>query len=86
MDAFCIAHAVITGNEDKRGGTSFFKFVTDHYLDIDHSAVTNVSDRDKGLIESISSIFPNVNSFFCKRHRSGNIAGKFRGNAVRAFL
>ena len=85
MGSVCLAHAIIAGNEDKRGWTSFFKFIMDHYPDIDHPSITIVSDRDKGLVESISSVLPNFNSFFCTRHRSGNIAGGFGGEAARAF-
>ena len=48
MGSVCLAHAIIAGNEDKRGWTSFFNFIMDHYPDIDHPSITIVSDRDKG--------------------------------------
>ena len=85
MGSVCLAHAIISGNEDKRGCTSFFKFIMDHYPFIDHPSITIVSNRDKDLVEFISSVLPNVNSFYCTRHRSGNIAGRFGGEAARAF-
>ena len=85
MGAFCIAHAIIAGNEDKQSWTSFFQFVLEHYPQINHVNTTIVSDRDKGLIGSILSVLPSVTGFYCSRHRAGNIAGRFNRAAVVAF-
>ena len=76
MGSFCLAHSILSGNEDKRGWKLFFKFVMDHYPEIDHPDISIVSDRDKGLVEPLSSVLHSLNSFFCTRHRSGILAGR----------
>ena len=41
MGAFCVAHAIIFGNENKRGWKSFFEFVLEHYPYLNSNANTS---------------------------------------------
>ena len=85
MGAFCIAHAIIAGNEGKRGWKQFFGFVRENYPSLNRPEVTIISDKDKGLLSSLSAVFPRAGGFYCSKHRSDNIAKKFDGKSVSAF-
>ena len=85
MGAFCLGHAIIGGNEDKQGWTDFFRFSREHYPWLNSSTKTIISDRDKGLLNALSSVFPNACGFYCARHRAENITKQFGKEAEDAF-
>ena len=85
MGAFCLAHAILAGNEDKRSWSSFFQFALEHYPCLNQSTTTIISDRDKGLLHAIDLVLPCASGFYCSMHRSDNI-GKFGKQAKAVYL
>ncbi|KAF6136841.1 hypothetical protein GIB67_030126 [Kingdonia uniflora] len=49
------------------------------FLTMHPSKLTFISDRQKGLVESVSQIFPQQNHRFCFRHMWKNFKKEFRG-------
>lgn len=76
MGAFCLAHGIISDNEDKESWTAFFQFVVRVYPSLDDQANTIVSDRDKGLLRAFTDTFSDAGGFQCSRHEWG-VAGMF---------
>ncbi|KAH7860533.1 hypothetical protein Vadar_014637 [Vaccinium darrowii] len=56
-------------------------------LDIVNShAWTFMNDKQKGLIDAVSELFPNASHRFCVRHLYNNFKGNFKGNFKKADL
>ena len=85
MGAYCIAHAIISGNEDKYGWNSFFEFVVEHFPMLNSSTKTLISDRDKGLMSSLNTVLHATNGFFCSNHRRDNIRTVCGAEAANAY-
>ncbi|KAF6143252.1 hypothetical protein GIB67_039035 [Kingdonia uniflora] len=71
-----------------------FRTTLASHLTRHQSKLTFISDKQKGLIESIAEVFPYKNHRFCFRHMWKNFKKKFRGShlerlcwgAVKAFV
>lgn len=56
-------------------------------LDIVNShAWTFMSDKQKGLIDAVSELFPNASHRFCVRHLYNNFKGNFKGLVLKDIL
>ncbi|KAF7139509.1 hypothetical protein RHSIM_Rhsim07G0151200 [Rhododendron simsii] len=47
---------------------------------------TFMSDKQKGLIDSVSTLFPNASHRFCVRHMYNNFKGEFKGLVMKEIL
>ncbi|KAH7862346.1 hypothetical protein Vadar_003544 [Vaccinium darrowii] len=47
---------------------------------------TFMSDKQKGLIDSVSTLFPNASHRFCVRHLYNNFKGEFKGLVMKDIL
>ncbi|KAF6145549.1 hypothetical protein GIB67_037582 [Kingdonia uniflora] len=56
------------------------------YLNLHRHRLNFISDRQKGLIEAVSSVFPFANQRFCFRHMSKNMKKYHRGSQLEKLV
>lgn len=86
VNAAVILAFAIVSSENEDNWAWFCRNLKDG-LDEAHGSgtgITFVSDRDKGLIPAVSSVFPDAQHCFCVWHIVRNITAKYRGTPVAA--
>ncbi|XP_019196362.1 PREDICTED: uncharacterized protein LOC109190352 [Ipomoea nil] len=83
---FPLAYAIVEG-ENKESWTWFLKLLKKDLDLVNHSNLTLISDKQKGLIPAFEEVFPEAIHRFCVRHLYGNlrVAG-FHGKAIKDAL
>ena len=82
-NTFPIAFGIVFGNETKEAWMDFWKFVKNCHPIINIPQITFITDQAKGLIESITSVLPNVGQLLCSYHRIQNIHKVVKGGSGR---
>jgi hypothetical protein len=75
----------ITGNESESTWTSFLEFLHGHLTFMNDASATFVSDRDKGLKESISTVFSSAANLPCCQHLAENVKSYFGTDIAELF-
>ncbi|KAI8546654.1 hypothetical protein RHMOL_Rhmol07G0136600 [Rhododendron molle] len=80
-----LAYAVV--EKEKKKTWLWFLELFGEDLKIENSfRFTFMSDKQKGLIDSVSTLFPNASHRFCVRHMYNNFKGEFKGLVVKEIL
>lgn len=80
-----LAYAVV--EKEKKKTWLWFLELLGEDLKIENSfRFTFMSDKQKGLIDSVSTLFPNASHRFCVRHMYNNFKGEFKGLVMKEIL
>ncbi|KAH7866355.1 hypothetical protein Vadar_019290 [Vaccinium darrowii] len=80
-----VAYAVV--EKEKKKTWMWFLELLGEDLKIENSfRFTFMSDKQKGLIDSVSTLFPNASHRFCVRHLYNNFKGEFKGLVMKDIL
>ncbi|KAJ6806477.1 uncharacterized protein M6B38_174700 [Iris pallida] len=75
----------ICRSEDTNNWTNFLEQISGHL--IRHPLrLTFISDRQKGLIQAVSNVFPESNHRFCFRHMFKNFKKKYSGKMLESIV
>lgn len=69
----CLAFAIISAEESAEEWKWFFERCKDHILGLDSAMVGLISDRGKGLLSAVGSVFTNLSPLFCAKHIQRNM-------------
>ncbi|KAK3188373.1 hypothetical protein Dsin_027934 [Dipteronia sinensis] len=78
---YLIAHAVVE-KECHESWSWFLNLLKEDLNLTDCLGITFMTDRQKGLVESIGDIWPNCEHRFCVRHMYANFKKKFKDNII----
>ena len=87
---FPLAYAVVSSENDENWlwfNGLLRKVITEHAPSfLDPQVLTFVSDRQKGLLEAIATVFPQSPSGYCLRHLYENMWKEFKHPELKMFL
>ena len=82
---YLIAYAVVE-KEWYESWSWFLKLLKEDLNLEDSLGITFMTDRQKGLVESIGEIWPNCEHRFCVRHMYANFKKKFKDDVIKGKL
>ncbi|KAH7857175.1 hypothetical protein Vadar_009876 [Vaccinium darrowii] len=76
----------VVEKEKKKTWLWFLQLVGEDLDIVNSHAWTFMSDKQKGLIDAVSELFPNASHRFCVRHLYNNFKGNFKGLVLKDIL